>query len=122
MSVCTGESCEVSDNSEILCKMAQLKKKKRDNCQLNVSKTLEDYGRAFRFTNTGSLHSSCFISTALMETEIRNCRPCIVGVVYGEDGSSELPSVNPNSDNQNSKKRFYFSTKKNAAIHLSFLK
>lgn len=38
MSVCTGESCEVSDNSETLYKMAQLKKK-RDNCQLNVSKT-----------------------------------------------------------------------------------
>lgn len=29
MSVCTGESCEVSDNSETLYKMAQLKKKKR---------------------------------------------------------------------------------------------
>lgn len=28
MSVCIGESCEVSDNSETLYKMAQLKKKK----------------------------------------------------------------------------------------------
>ena len=60
------------------------------------------------------------------ETEIRNCRSYIVGVVYGEDSSSDClrtPISQPKLKvNPNSKKKFCFSIKKNKAIHLSFLK
>lgn len=108
MSVCIGGELLILITQTLYRGCSTRKRLLSTKCELNIGGLWE----GLQFTNTGSLHSNCFTSTAFMETEIRNYRPCILGVVHGEDSSSEVPAVNPNSKStKTQRKGFTFPSK-----------